>query len=310
MIGKFILSRALTGIFVVLAVATITFFLLRTLPGGPFDTEKKLPPQIKKNIEIKYRLNEPVGVQYLIYLENLARGDFGPSYKYIDRSVNDIIRETLPVSVQLGLISLFLSIALGTMIGVLSATRPGSIFDFFSVSIATALVSVPNFVIGALLIYLFSVKLRWLPAALWGGPSHILLPALTLAAGPAAYLARLIRASMLDTSKALFIRTARAKGLSNFQVTTKHILRNALIPVVTVLGPITAFLVTGSFVVEYIFAIPGIGRFFVLAVSNRDYPLVMGITIVYTVILVLANLVVDIFYVILDPRIKFDKGGI
>ncbi|MEQ9618269.1 MAG: ABC transporter permease [Deltaproteobacteria bacterium] len=310
MIGKFILSRALTGIFVVLAVATITFFLLRTLPGGPFDTEKKLPPLIKKNIEAKYSLNKPLVEQYLTYLANVTRGDFGPSYKYIDRSVNDIIRETLPVSVQLGLISLFFAIALGTMIGVLSATRPGGIFDFFSVSIATALVSVPNFVVGALLIYLFSVKLRWLPAALWGGPSHILLPALTLAAGPAAYLARLIRASMLDTSQALFIRTARAKGLSSFQVTTKHILRNALIPVVTVLGPITAFLVTGSFVVEYIFAIPGIGRFFVLAVSNRDYPLVMGITIVYTIMLVLANLVVDIFYVILDPRIEFDKGGI
>lgn len=310
MIGKFILSRALTGVFVLLAVVTVTFFLLRVLPGGPFDTEKKLPPQIKKNIEAKYRLNEPVWKQYSIYLMNLMRGDFGPSYKYVDRSVNDIIKETLPVSVELGLISLFIAIALGGMIGVLSATKPGGAFDFISVSVATALVSVPTFVTGAVLIYFFSVKLRWLPAALWGGPSHIVLPALTLAAGPAAYLARLIRASMLDTSKALFIRTARAKGLGRFTVITRHILRNALIPVVTVLGPITAFLVTGSFVVEHIFAIPGIGRFFVLAVSNRDYPLVMGITIVYTVILVLANLIVDICYVILDPRIKFDKGGI
>lgn len=310
MIGTFILGRALTGVFVLLAVVTVTFFLLRILPGGPFDTEKKLPPQIKKNIEAKYKLDEPVWKQYFIYLTNLSRGDFGPSYKYVDRSVNDIIKETLPVSVELGIISLFLAIALGSMIGVISATKPGGVFDFISVSVATALVSVPSFVTGAVLIYLFSVKLRWLPAALWGGPSHIVLPALTLAAGPAAYLARLIRASMLDTSKALFIRTARAKGLSRFTVITKHILRNALIPVVTVLGPITAFLVTGSFVVEHIFAIPGIGRFFVLAVSNRDYPLVMGITIVYTVILVLANLIVDICYVLLDPRIKFDKGGI
>ncbi len=310
MIGKFIFSRALTGVFVVLAVMTVTFFLLRTLPGGPFDTEKKLPPQIKKNIEAKYKLDEPVWKQYFIYLTNLGRGDFGPSYKYIDRSVNDIIKETLPVSAELGLISLFIAIALGSVIGVISATKPGGGFDFISVSVATALVSVPSFVIGAVLIYLFSVKLGWLPAALWDGPSYIVLPALTLAAGPAAYLARLTRASMLDTSKALFIRTARAKGLGSFAVITKHILRNALIPVVTVLGPITAFLVTGSFVVEHIFAIPGIGRFFVLAVSNRDYPLVMGITIVYTVILVLANLIVDICYVMLDPRIKFDKGGI
>lgn len=310
MIGKFVLSRALTGIFVIFAVVTITFFLLRTLPGGPFDAEKKLPPQIKKNIEAKYHLDEPVWKQYFSYLSNLARGDFGPSYKYIDRSVNEIIGETLPVSVELGLISLAIAVTLGSAIGVASATKPGGAVDFASVSIATALVSVPSFVTGAVLIYVFSVKLRWLPAALWGSPAHVVLPALTLAAGPAAYIARLIRASMLDTSKALFIRTARAKGLNDFSVVTKHILRNALIPVVTVLGPITAFLVTGSFVVEHIFAIPGTGRFFVLAVSNRDYPLVMGITIMYTIILVLANLIVDILYVVLDPRIKFDKGGI
>lgn len=310
MILRFILSRAFTGIFVIFAVVTITFFLLRALPGGPFDTEKKLPPQIEKNIEAKYGLNEPVWKQYLIYVRGLARGDFGPSYKYIDRSVNDIIKETLPVSAELGGIALMLSIAIGSFFGILSATKPSGVFDLLSVSVATALVSVPSFVIGAVLIYVFSVKLRLLPAALWDGPSHMVLPALTLAAGPAAYLARLIRASMLETSGALFIRTARAKGLSEFMVTTRHILRNALIPVVTVMGPITAFLVTGSFVVEHIFAIPGIGRFFVLAVSNRDYPLVMGITIIYTIVLVLANLVVDLCYVLLDPRIKFDKGGI
>lgn len=310
MIVKFILSRAFTGLFVVLVVVTITFFLLRMLPGGPFDEEKELPDQIRQNIEAKYNLDQPSWKQYLLYLKGLSKGDFGPSYKYVDRSVNDIIRETLPVSVELGLIGLFLSIALGSIAGIISAIKPRGFFDFFAVSTATALVSVPSFVIGAVLIYFFSVKFRIFPAALWGSPSHIVLPALTLAAGPAAYLARLIRASMLETSDALYIRTARAKGLSNFMVTTKHILRNALIPVVTVMGPITAFLITGSFVVEHIFAIPGIGRFFVLAVSNRDYPLVMGITIIYTIILVLANLTVDILYVYLDPRIKFDKGGI
>lgn len=309
MIVKFILSRAFTGLFVVLVVVTITFFLLRMLPGGPFDEEKELPDQIRQNIEAKYNLDQPSWKQYLLYLKGLSKGDFGPSYKYVDRSVNDIIRETLPVSVELGLIGLFLSIALGSIAGIVSAIKPRGIFDFFAVSTATALVSVPSFVIGAVLIYFFSVRFRIFPAALWGSPSHIVLPALTLAAGPAAYLARLIRASMLETSEALYVRTARAKGLSNFMVITKHILRNALIPVVTVMGPITAFLITGSFVVEHIFAIPGIGRFFVLAVSNRDYPLVMGITIIYTIILVLANLTVDILYVYLDPRIKFDKGG-
>ena len=307
MTGKFLLARALTGIFVVFAVATITFFMLRTLPGGPFDTEKKLPPLIKKNIEAKYKLDQPLPAQYLEYMKSLARGDFGPSYKYVDRSVNEIIRETLPVSAQLGLISLALAVFLGSAAGIMAASKQGGVFDFASVSVSTALVSVPSFVVGAVLIYIFSIKLRWLPPALWGHPENFVLPALTLAAAPAAYLARLMRASMLDTSRALFVRTARAKGLGRFVITTKHVLRNALIPVVTVLGPITAFLVTGSFVVEYIFAIPGIGRFFVLAVSNRDYPLVMGITIVYTIVLVLANLVVDICYARLDPRIKLGR---
>jgi oligopeptide transport system permease protein len=305
--GKFLLARALTGIFVVFAVATITFFMLRTLPGGPFDTEKKLPPLIKKNIEAKYKLDQPLSVQYLEYMKSLARGDFGPSYKYVDRSVNEIIRETLPVSAQLGIISLALAVFLGSAAGIMAASKQGGVFDFASVSVSTALVSVPSFVVGAVLIYIFSIRLRWLPPALWGHPENFVLPALTLAAAPAAYLARLMRASMLDTSRSLFVRTARAKGLGRFAITTKHVLRNALIPVVTVLGPITAFLVTGSFVVEYIFAIPGIGRFFVLAVSNRDYPLVMGITIVYTIVLVLANLVVDICYARLDPRIKLGR---
>ena len=260
------------------------------------------------NIEEKYKLNEPLGKQYIIYLKDLIQWDFGPSYKYIDRSVNEIIKETLPVSLQLGTVSLLISIAFGTLIGTISATKPGGVFDYASVSLATAFVSIPSFVVGAAMIYVFSVKLGWFPAALWGRAEHIVLPALTLAAGPSAYLARLTRASMLEVSESLFVRTAKAKGLGQIRIVVKHILRNALIPVVTVLGPIMAFLVTGSFVIEHIFAIPGMGRFFVFAVSNRDYPLVMGITIVYTIILVAANLIVDICYVFLDPRIKFEKG--
>ncbi len=304
---KFIAGRVVTGAFVVIVVSSVTFFLLRVLPGGPFDQEKKLPPQILINIEQKYRLTEPVFKQYLIYMNNLLRGDFGPSYKYVDRTANDIIRDTLPVSMELGLVALLTCIILGTSIGTISATRPRGVVDFIAVSISTALVSVPSFVIGAVLIYVFSVKLGWFPAALWGDARHLVLPALTLALGPAAYLARLVRASMLETYQATFVRTARAKGLSETRVVVKHIFRNALIPVVTVLGPITAYLITGSFVVEHIFAIPGMGRFFVFAVSNRDYPLVMGITIVYTVILVIANLLVDVLYIVLDPRITFEK---
>ena len=304
---RIVLNRFITGLFVILSVITITFFLLRILPGGPFDLEKKLPPQIQKNIEAKYKLDQPVWKQYVLYLKDLVRGDFGPSYKYVDRSVNEIIGETLPVSFELGIVALLLSILIGLSAGVISFISSKGILDYISITFSTVLVSVPSFVVGAVLIYFFSIKLKWFPAALWGGFDYIVLPALTLAAGPAAYIARLVRASMLDISNENFVRTARAKGLGEFTVVTKHILFNAFIPVITVLGPITAFLVTGSFVVEHIFAIPGIGRFFVQAVTNRDYPLVMGITIVYSVILVLANFLVDICYVMLDPRIKFER---
>ncbi|MEE9251742.1 MAG: ABC transporter permease [Thermodesulfobacteriota bacterium] len=304
---KFTLSRALTGALVVFTVATITFFLLRTLPGGPFDEDKTLPPEIQRNIEKKYRLDEPVWKQYLYYIYDLSRGEFGPSYKYIDRSVNDIIKNTLPVSVKLGAVGFALVLSIGGTVGVLSSVRPRGLADFAGVAAATTLVSVPSFVVGALLMYFFSVRLGWLPAALWGRPEHFVLPALTLAVGPAAYLSRLIRGSMLETSGSAFIRTARAKGLGQFKIVLKHVLKNALIPILTVLGPIAAFLVTGSFVVEHIFEIPGMGKFFVIAVSNRDYPLVMGITVIYTVILVLANFVVDLSYALIDPRITFEK---
>jgi len=304
---RIVLNRFITGLFVILSVITITFFLLRILPGGPFDLEKKLPPQIQKNIEAKYNLDQPVWKQYVLYLKDLVRGDFGPSYKYVDRSVNEIIGETLPVSFELGIVALLLSVLIGLSAGVISFISSKGILDYLSITFSTVLVSVPSFVVGAVLIYFFSIKLKWFPAALWGGFDYIVLPALTLAAGPAAYIARLVRASMLDISNENFVRTARAKGLGEFTVVTKHILFNAFIPVITVLGPITAFLVTGSFVVEHIFAIPGIGRFFVQAVTNRDYPLVMGITIVYSVILVFANFLVDICYVMLDPRIKFER---
>ena len=304
---RIVLNRFITGLFVILSVITITFFLLRILPGGPFDLEKNLPPQIQKNIEAKYKLDQPVWKQYVLYLKDLVRGDFGPSYKYVDRSVNEIIGETLPVSFELGIVALLLSVLIGLSAGVISFISSKGILDYISITFSTVLVSVPSFVVGAVLIYFFSIKLKWFPAALWGGFDYIVLPALTLAAGPAAYIARLVRASMLDISNENFVRTARAKGLGEFTVVTKHILFNAFIPVITVLGPITAFLVTGSFVVEHIFAIPGIGRFFVQAVTNRDYPLVMGITIVYSVILVLANFLVDICYVMLDPRIKFER---
>ena len=304
---KIIISRLLTAIAVIFIVTSLTFFLIRILPGGPFDTEKKIPPKILENIKKKYELDKPIATQYLIYMKNLLRGDFGPSYKYLDRSANDIVKETLPVSIQLGIIALLISIFFGVIAGVISAAAPRSIYDIASVIFSTSLISLPNFVIGAALIYFFSVKLGVLPAALWGELKHVVLPAITLSLAPFAYISRLVRSNMLDVSEQQFVRTAKSKGLSNIKILTKHILRNALIPVVTVLGPITAYLVTGSFVVEHIFAIPGIGRFFVFAVSNRDYSVVLAITIVYTMILVFANLIVDFIYLYLDPRIKFSS---
>lgn len=301
---KIVLQRTLTGILVILFVITMTFFLLRILPGGPFDAEKQIPPNILQNLEKKYGLDQPVWKQYFIYMGNLLTGDFGPSYKYRDRSANDIIRETLPVSLELGIVALIVSLIIGISAGVVSAISPRGPLDFMSVIFATSLVSVPNFVVGAVLIYFFSVKLNILPAALWGKPVHYILPCLTLASGSAAYIARLVRSNMLDVSNELYVRTARAKGLGKISIIMKHIFSNAVIPVVTVLGPIAAYMVTGSFVVEQIFAIPGMGRFFVFAVSNRDYSVVLAITIVYTIILVAANLIVDILYNFLDPRIK------
>lgn len=307
MMPRFILSRLLTGALVVFVVATLTFFLLRILPGGPFDAEKKIPPAILEAVEKKYHLDRPVHEQYLIYMGNLLRGDFGPSYKYEDRPVADIIRETLPVSAALGLIALAIAFFMGTTVGMISSLFPRSVHDAVSVVVSTSLVSVPSFVVGAALIYFFSVRWGVLPAALWGDAKHAVLPAVTLSLAPFAYISRLVRSNMLDVSGRFFVRTARAKGLGRTKIFVKHVLRNALIPVVTVLGPITAYLVTGSFVVEHIFAIPGIGRFFVFAVSNRDYSVVLGITIVYALILVIANLVVDLLYVLLDPRIEFRK---
>jgi len=306
---KTIILRLITGGLVLFFVVSLTFFLIRFLPGGPFDAEKDLPPKIMENLEKKYQFNEPLWKQYIVYIDNLVHGDFGPSYKYVDRSANEIIADTFPVSLQLGITALLISLVFGISLGVLSSLSPRSFTDFLTAVISISLVSVPNFVVGAILIYFFSVRLGWFPAALWGKPEHYILPSFTLAAGSTAYIARLVRSSMIEASRELYVRTAMAKGLSRIKIIYKHILRNALIPVVTVLGPIFAYLITGSFVVEHIFAIPGMGRFFVFAVSNRDYSVVLAITIVYTIILVLANLIVDILYTRLDPRISYNKNA-
>jgi len=287
-------------------IATITFVLLRIVPGGPFDAEKSLPPEVIANIKAKYHLDKPLTDQYLIYMGRLASGDLGVSYKYVDRSVNDILRDALPVSLLLGFLALTLATTVGLTLGTIAAVKRGTAIDAFAMFLSTVGVSVPGFVMGALFIFVFGLWLKLLPVALWESPWHMILPAVTLALSPAAYLARLTRASVLEVIEKDWVRTARSKGLPVNQTILRHILRNALIPVATVLGPLTAILITGSFVVEYIYAIPGMGRFFITAVQNRDYDLVMGTTLVFAVLLVIANAIVDISYQILDPRIRIE----
>ncbi|MDQ5936053.1 MAG: transporter permease [Cyanobacteriota bacterium erpe_2018_sw_21hr_WHONDRS-SW48-000092_B_bin.40] len=301
-----ILKRVLLAIPVLLVVASLTFVLVRIVPGGPFDADKNLPPEIIANLNAKYHLDKPVPEQYFLYLGRLAQGDLGVSYKYVNRTVNDILSDAFPVSLQLGTISLTLAVMIGVPLGAIAAVCRGRREDVIAMFLSTLGISVPGFVIGATLIFVFAIELRVLPVGLWESPWHVVLPAVTLAFSPAAYLARLTRASVLEIVEKDWVRTARSKGLSQWSTVTKHILRNSLIPVVTVLGPLTAIVITGSFVVEYIYAIPGMGRFFITAVMNRDYDLILGTTLVFAVLLIVANTFVDVAYQILDPRMRLE----
>lgn len=301
----YLVKRILSAIPTLLALMTLTFFIMKVVPGGPFDQEKALPPEVKANLEAKYHLDEPLLAQYLRYLGDLARGDLGPSYRYIGgRTVNDIIADTLPVSAELGFYAMLLAITVGIPIGVLAAHRKNSWLDFSTMFLAIAGMSLPNFLVASLLILVFSFYLNWLPPALWDDWTSVILPALTLSVRPIALIARLTRASMLEALSMDYVRTAHAKGLSLGQVLFKHALKNALVPVVTLTGPLVAAVITGSFVVEVIFAIPGMGKHFVSAVIDRDYTLIMGVTMVYGVIVISANLAVDLLYAWLDPRIR------
>lgn len=300
---RLLFRRLLAAPLVLLAVSTLTFFLMRAVPGGPFDVEKPLPPAIKANIEAKYRLNDPFWLQYASYIGGVLRGDLGPSYKYVNRSVTDIVRATLPVSAALGALALVVSLILGLTFGTLAGAFSGTWVDRTSLFLATLGIALPGFLLGAVVILIFAHNLRIFPPALWEGARHMILPAVTLGIGPAAYLARLIRSGILETMHQDFIRTAKAKGLHPAKVMLFHVLGNALTPVISVLGPLTAAFVTGSFVVEYLFSIPGMGKYFVDSVANRDYPLIMGVTLVYGVILYAANVIVDILYAWADPRV-------
>ncbi len=301
---RYTAGRLLQGIPVLLAVATVTFALLRLLPGGPFDREKALPPAILHNIEARYHLDESWPRQYGRYLAGIVQGDLGPSYKYPGRDVADILADALPVSIQLGSLALLIALSLGIGAGLAAGVRGGSLLDRTLIGVTLLGISVPSFVLGAGLVLGVALRVGWPPAGLWESPAYAILPALTLAALPTAYIAQLTRTSVLDVVSRDFVRTARAKGVSEARVRWVHVLRNALLAVVTYFGPLLAMLLTGSFVVEQIFAIPGMGRFFVTAVTNRDYPLVMGVTLVYAALIIASNLAVDLLYGWLDPRIR------
>jgi len=350
--GRFIVRRLLYLIAVLFVVSLITFALMHAVPGGPFSREKPLPPETIAILNEKFHLDEPLWKQYTMYvydamipqfttqgpttslqddfLINVNIGglwirwmNFGPSYKSRSRTVNDIFRDNLPISAQLGTMALLVALTIGMPLGIIAALKQNTILDYFGMSLAIFGVSVPVIVLGPLLVWVFGVALKWLPPTGWGAkppylmgflPSSLnwdffkyaIMPAVALGLGSSAVIARLTRASLLQTVREDYIRTARAKGLRERMVIIRHALKNSLIPVVTILGPLFAALVTGTFVTELVFGIPGMGKYFVTSITNRDYPVIMGTILLYAVFLVIANLVVDIIYAFLDPRIRFD----
>lgn len=305
---RYVFRRLGGAIIILWVIITVTFALMHAIPGGPFTSEKKLPPQVKASIEAKYHLDDPVWKQYGDYLGGVITGDLGPSYKYEGRSVNDIISDAFPISAQLGLLSLMVAVVGGIAAGAISAMRPNGIVDYAVTILSTIGISVPTFIIGAVLVYVVGFELGWFPVALWRGPSYMVLPVLTLAAQPMAFIARLTRSGLLDVYQQEYIRTARAKGLSSWTILTRHALGNAILPVITYLGPLAASLLTGSFIVETIFAIPGLGQYFVTSIYNRDYTVILGITIFYSALVVFLNIWVDMIYPLIDPRVTTEEG--
>lgn len=290
-----------------LAIIVLTFCLMHAVPGGPFTSNRKATPEVEAALNEKFGLNDPLPVQLLRYMGGLLHGDFGPSYKYTGKTVNEFIETFFPVSAKIGLITVVFVLLAAIPMGIFAAVKNGKWQDMLIMAVATIGVTIPSFVIASLLIYFFSHQLGWTPAYWdWSAAGYI-LPVVALGGYSVSYLARLMRSSLLEVMGQDYIRTARAKGLSEFQVITRHALRNALLPIITVLGPTVAGLLTGSFVIETIFAIPGLGKWFVNGVSQRDYTTIMGITIFYAAFLMAMTLIVDIFYCLIDPRIKYES---
>ena len=281
---------------------------MRLAPGNPFTGEKQLPPEIQASLNEHYGLNQPWYVQYGDYLVKISQWDFGPSFKYKSRTVNDLINDGFPVSLFLGVEAILIALALGTMLGIIAALKHNKWQDYGAMIIAVLGISVPSFIMATVLQYFFAIKFHIFPVARWESFMHTVLPALALASTPMAFIARLTRSSMLEVLSNDYIRTAKSKGLGQTAITIKHTIRNALLPVVSYMGPLSAGIVTGSFVIEKIFGIPGLGSHFVMSISNRDYTVIMGVTVFYSIILLSAILLVDIAYGFIDPRIKLTSG--
>ena len=302
---RYIVKRFLISLITIWVLATVTFFLVRLLPGDPF-TSEKITPQIKANMMKYYGFDKPVAVQYVRYMGNLLKGDLGSSLRYKNRTVNQVIKNAFPYSADLGIRALIFGSVMGVLLGIIAALNHNRTWDYFSIFVAVIGVSVPGFVIGGLLQYYFGVYLKILPVAQWKSFAHTLLPSFALGLGTLAALARFMRTSMLEIVSLDYIKTAKAKGLSPLQITWKHQIRNAMLPVVTILGPTAAALLTGAFVIERIFAIPGLGQFYVTSLQNYDYPMVLGTTIFYGAFLVFINFITDIIYGLIDPRIRIE----
>ena len=301
---SFLLRRLLVAVPTLLLVVTVAFFMMRAAPGNPFQGERKLTPEIEKAVMAKYGLDRPLGVQYVSYLGGALHGDLGPSLKYRDKSVADIIGEGFPKSLILGLSAIVAATVAGVGLGVAAALRQNRPADYLATSVAILGVCIPTFVTAPLLVLVFASTLGWLPTAGWGGPRNLVLPILVLALPQVAIISRLTRAGMIEVLGSNYIRTARAKGLSERRIVLHHALRGAILPLVSYLGPAVAGLITGSLVVEQIFNLPGLGKYFVISALQRDYTVVMGVVILYAALIMLMNLVSDVLYAVLDPRVK------
>jgi oligopeptide transport system permease protein len=302
---SYLIRRILWIIPVLFAVSVITFTLMHAVPGGPWDREKRLPAAVQARLNAEYGLDQPLVIQYVRWATDFVRGDLGPSYRYQDRRVNDIVSDGLMTTVQLGIMAFVLAVSVGIPLGIIAALGHNKWPDYTSTGISIIGIATPSFVLAILLIVVFSVHLGWFPTGGWKGPEYWVLPTIALAGFPIAVIARYTRASMLEVTRKDYIRTAHSKGVRNQSVVTRHMIRNALIPVVTILGPTLAFLVTGSFIIERIFNIPGVGQYYLNAISTRDYSLLMAMTMLYAFAVAFLNVVVDILYAYIDPRIRY-----